>query len=242
LNDGTRLRAKLLIAAEGAASSVREKLGIAFEGRDYGQRAIVAHVATERPHETTAWQRFQPGGPLAFLPLADGRCSIVWSLPDADAARVLALDDAAFCAELGCAFDFRLGAITRATPRAVFPLRMRLAERYVSGRCVLAGDAAHLVHPLAGQGMNLGFRDVRALREVLGAAHDRGSDIAAAHVLRRYERERRSENALAAHGLDGVERVFRERHFPLLRGLALSFAGRFEPVRALLVDMAAGRR
>ena len=242
LNDGPRLRAKLLVAAEGAESSVRDKLGIAFEGRDYGQRAVVAHVATERSHESTAWQRFQPGGPLAFLPLGDGRSSIVWSLPDADAARVLALDDAAFGRELGCAFDFRLGAITQATPRGAFPLRMRLAERYVSGRCVLAGDAAHLVHPLAGQGMNLGFRDVRALRDVLRAAHERGSDIAAPHILRRYERERRSENALAARGLDGVERVFADRHVPLLRGLALACASRFEPVRTFLAGVAAGRR
>ena len=241
LDDGTRLRARLLVAAEGAESSLRERLGIAFPGRDYGQRAVVAHVATERPHENTAWQRFVPGGPLAFLPLADGRCSIVWSLPDAEAARVLAQDDASFRAELGCAFDFRLGAITAATPRAAFPLRMRLAERYVCGRCVLAGDAAHLVHPLAGQGMNLGFRDVRALRSVVCAARERGSDIGAAHVLRRYERERRSENALAARGLDAIERIFGGTHLPWLRGLGLSFASRFEPVRSLLVDVAAGR-
>ncbi|HEY0230696.1 MAG TPA: UbiH/UbiF/VisC/COQ6 family ubiquinone biosynthesis hydroxylase [Dokdonella sp.] len=242
LNDGTRLRAKLLVAAEGAESPLREKLGIAFKGRDYGQRAVVAHVATGLPHEGTAWQRFLPGGPLAFLPLADGRSSIVWSLPDAEASRVLALDDEAFRAELGCAFDFRLGAITHATPRAAFPLRLRLAERYVSGRCVLVGDAAHLVHPLAGQGMNLGLRDVRALRDVVRAARERGDDIGAAHRLRRYERERRSENAVAAYGFDGVERVFRDRHFPGLRGLGLSFAGRFAPVRALLVDVATGRR
>jgi 2-octaprenyl-3-methyl-6-methoxy-1,4-benzoquinol hydroxylase/2-octaprenylphenol hydroxylase len=242
LDDGSRLRARLLVVAEGAESSLRERLGIAFRGRDYGQRAVVAHVATERPHESTAWQRFRPGGPLAFLPLADGRCSIVWSLPDAEAARVLALDDASFRAELGCAFDFRLGAITQATPRAAFPLRMRLAERYLSGRCVLAGDAAHLVHPLAGQGMNLGFRDVRALRSVARAARERGSDIGGAHVLRRYERERRSENALAARGLDAIERVFGSPHLPWLRGFGLSFASRFEPVRALLVDVAAGRR
>ena len=160
LADGTRLRAKLLVAAEGAESCVRKQLGLAFEGRDYGQRAVVAHVTTERSHEGTAWQRFQPGGPLAFLPLADGRCSIVWSLPDAEAARVLALDDAAFRAELACAFDFRLGAITATTARAAFPLRLRLAERYLAGRCLLAGDAAHVVHPLAGQGMNIGLRDV----------------------------------------------------------------------------------
>ncbi|MFI4971021.1 MAG: UbiH/UbiF/VisC/COQ6 family ubiquinone biosynthesis hydroxylase, partial [Lysobacterales bacterium] len=243
LADGTRLRAKLLIAAEGAESSVRAKLGIAFEGRDYRQRAVVAHVATERAHENTAWQRFQPGGPLAFLPLADGRCSIVWSLPEAEAARILALDDATFRAELGCAFDFRLGAITASTPRAVFPLRMRLAERYVAGRCVLAGDAAHIVHPLAGQGMNLGFRDVACLRRVLREARERGSDLGAAHTLRRYERERRSENALAAYGLDAIERIFAGTLMPLaaMRGAGLAIAGAWAPLRSGLAAAAAGR-
>ncbi len=244
LADGTRLRAKILIAAEGAESSVRKQLGIAFDGRDYGQRAVVAHVTTERPHEGTAWQRFQPGGPLAFLPLADGRCSIVWSLPDAEAARILALDDAAFRAELGCAFDFRLGAITSTTPRAAFPLRLRLAEKYVAGRCVLAGDAAHLVHPLAGQGMNLGFRDVACLRRVLRGARERGSDIGATHVLRRYERERRSESVSAARSFDAIERVFGSTFLPLavLRGASLAVANVVGPLRQALADTAAGRR
>ncbi len=243
LADGTRLRARLLVAAEGADSSVRRALGIGFDGRDYGQRAVVAHVATEHAHECTAWQRFQSGGPLAFLPLADGRCSIVWSLPDAEAERILALDDAAFRAELGSAFDFRLGAITATTARAAFPLRMRLAERYVRGRCVLAGDAAHVVHPLAGQGMNLGFRDVICLRGILCAARARGSDIGAAHVLRRYERERRSENALAAHGLDAIERLFGLDAMPLaaLRGIGASLLDRMTPLKDLLRDAATGR-
>lgn len=241
LADGTRLRARVLVSAEGAESSVRAKLGIAFEGRDYGQRAVVAHVATERPHGGTAWQRFQPGGPLAFLPLADGRCSIVWSLPDAEAARILALDDAAFRAELGCAFDFRLGEITAATKRAAFPLRLRLAERFVHGRCVLAGDAAHVVHPLAGQGMNLAFRDVRCLRRVLGAARERGSDVGAAHVLRRYGRERRSESTVAAYGLDAIARMFVSERVSIaqLRGLGLAVANRWS-LRRLLMQTAAG--
>lgn len=244
LADGTRLHAKLLIAAEGAESSVRTKLGIAFEGRDYAQRAVVAHVATERSHEGTAWQRFQPGGPLAFLPLADGRCSIVWSLPDVEATRILALDDDAFRSELGCAFDFRLGAITAVTARAAFPLRMRLAGKYVVGRCVLAGDAAHVVHPLAGQGMNLGFRDVACLRRVLRDARERNVDIGASHVLRRHERERRSENALAANGLDTLGRVFGASSMPLatLRGVALAAVDRLAPLKQLLSGVAAGRR
>ena len=128
LADGTRLRARVLVAADGAQSPLRKALGIDCDDRDYAQRAVVANVATARPHEETAWQRFLPGGPLAFLPLADGRSSIVWSLPGAEAARVLALDDAAFRAELGAAFDFRLGEIVSSTPRAAFPLRLRLAK------------------------------------------------------------------------------------------------------------------
>lgn len=242
LADGTHLRARVLIAAEGADSALRERLGIAFAGRDYAQRAVVAHVTTERVHENTAWQRFLPGGPLAFLPLGDARSSIVWSLPESEAARVLALDDAAFRNELGCAFDFRLGAITAATARLSFPLRMRLADRYVSGRCVLAGDTAHVVHPLAGQGMNLGFRDVACLRRVLRDARERGSDIGAPHVLRRYERERCSENALAAYSLDGIERVFGADSLMLagLRGAALATTNAVRPIKDLLQRIAAG--
>ncbi|HEY0180899.1 MAG TPA: FAD-dependent monooxygenase [Dokdonella sp.] len=242
LSDGTRLRAPLLVAADGAESPLRERLGIAFAGRDYGQRAIVAHVATTRAHESTAWQRFLPGGPLAFLPLADGRSSIVWSLPEADAARVLALDDDAFRAELGAAFDFRLGAIEAATARAAFPLRRRLAARYVAGRCVLAGDAAHVVHPLAGQGMNLGLRDARALRDALRTARRRGVDLGAAHVLRRYERERRSENALAACAFDAIGRAFGASAPPLaaLRGLGLAAVERLPPLKQWLAAAADG--
>ena len=243
LADGTRLRARLLIAADGAASPIRQQLGIGTRDRDYGQRAIVAHVGTERAHEATAWQRFQPGGPLAFLPLVDGRCSIVWSRPDADAARLLALDESAFLAELGCAFDFRLGAITSTTPRYAFPLKLRLAERHAIGRCALLGDAAHAVHPLAGQGLNLGLRDVRCLAALLARAQQRGGDPGAANLLRRYERERRSENTLAARGLDLIERSFGSEAMPIVavRGLALSLADRLGPLKHLLGDAAAGR-
>jgi 2-polyprenylphenol 6-hydroxylase len=243
LADGTRLRSRLLVAADGSNSPIRDQLGIATRDRDYAQRAIVAHVGTERAHESTAWQRFQPGGPLAFLPLADGRSSIVWSLPNDEAQRLLALDDAEFCAELGCAMDFRLGTITSTTPRMAFPLRMRLAERYVAGRCVLIGDAAHAVHPLAGQGLNLGLRDVRCLRDQLARTRSRNGDPGAAHVLRRYERERRSENTLAANGFSLIESSFRTDSTIVagLRGAALGLANRISPLKRLLGDAAAGR-
>ena len=243
LADGTRLAARVLIAADGAESPVRAKLGIACSERDYMQRAVVAHVATACSHEDTAWQRFLPSGPIAFLPLADGRSSIVWTLPEVEAAGVLALADAAFRAEVGAASDFRLGEITATTARAAFPLRMRLADRYVAGRVALAGDAAHVVHPLAGQGMNLGFRDVACLRRVLAEARDRGSDLGGAHVLRRYERERRSENALAARGLDAIERLFgaTDPLTPTLRGAGLALVDHVTPLKQLFASIAAGR-
>jgi len=243
LADGTRLRARVLVAADGAESPLRKALGIDCDNRDYLQRAIVANVATTRPHEDTAWQRFLPGGPLAFLPLADGRSSIVWSLPNQEAARVLALDDAAFRTELGAAFDFRLGEIASSTPRAAFPLRLRLAKRYVAGRSVLAGDAAHVVHPLAGQGMNLGFRDVACLRRVLREAGERGGDIGAAHVLRRYERERRSENAMAARGLDAIWHVFNSSNpaVSTARGFGLATVDKTRFAKQFFASVAAGR-
>ena len=241
-NDET-LRSKILIAADGGGSGLRELVGIGTRGHTYAQRAVVAHVATTRPHEGTAWQRFLPGGPLAFLPLADGRCSVVWSLPDDEAQRILALDDEHFRDELGCALDMRLGPVTATTPRAAFPLRLNLAERYVAGRCVLIGDAAHVVHPLAGQGMNLGFRDVICLRRELVGAIKRGVDPGSAHVLRRYERERRSENTVGAYGFDVIGKVYGRDSLALatLRGAALGLASKFAPLRRRLADAAAGR-
>ena len=240
--DGSRVAARLVVAADGAESALRTMLGIATRDRDYAQRAVVAHVAHERTHESTAWQRFLPGATLAFLPLADGRSSIVWSLPEADTARVLALDDAAFCAELGTAFDFRLGTISATTPRAAFPLRMKLAERYVAPRFALIGDAAHVVHPLAGQGVNLGLRDVDALVAALTEARAAKRDIAAETTLRRYERRRRSDNDLSAHAFDTIQRVFGSEAMPLaaLRGAGLAIVERVAPLKQLFAKHAAG--
>jgi 2-octaprenyl-3-methyl-6-methoxy-1,4-benzoquinol hydroxylase/2-octaprenylphenol hydroxylase len=243
LDDEKSLTARLVVAADGADSSLRGMAGIATRDRDYAQRAIVAHVSTERAHEATAWQRFVPGGTLAFLPLADGRSSIVWSVPDAEATRLLALDDAKFCAELGAAFDFRLGAITATTPRAAFPLRMRVAERYLAPRFALIGDAAHVVHPLAGQGVNLGLRDAAELAAVLVAAREAKRDFAAESTLRQFERSRRSDNALAAHAFDAIQRTFASAAMPLaaLRGAGLAAANRFAPLKNFFAARAAGR-
>ena len=236
------LSARLLVAADGAGSPLRSLAGIETQGRDYAQRGVVAHVSTERSHDGTAWQRFLDTGPLALLPLADGRSSLVWSLPEAEAQRVMALDDQAFLHELGVASDFRLGRITGSTKRAAFPLKLQLAKNYQAERFVLLGDAAHAVHPLAGQGVNLGLRDVAELRETLIAAREAGQDIAGAHVLRRYARRRRSADTLDALGFDALARIYAWRSPALVtaRGLGVRLVDRFAPLKSRLAGHAAG--
>jgi 2-octaprenyl-3-methyl-6-methoxy-1,4-benzoquinol hydroxylase/2-octaprenylphenol hydroxylase len=241
-DDGSRLRARLVVAADGADSTLRDLAGIGTHGRDYAQRAIVAHVAHERAHAATAWQRFLPGATLAFLPLADGRSSVVWSVSNAEAERLLALDDDAFCAELGAAFDFRLGAISATSARAAFALRLQLAERYLAPRLALIGDAAHVVHPLAGQGVNLGLRDALELADGLTQAREARRDFASTATLRRYERRRRSDNALSAHAFDAIARGFGSETsiVAALRGLGLGVVDRVAPLKRLFARHAAG--
>lgn len=242
LGDGQRLRARLVVGADGAASRVRAAAGLATDAHDYGQRGLVAYVRTEAPHEDTAWQRFLPTGPLAFLPCADGRSSIVWTLPADEAQRLLAADAAGFRRELTRAFDARLGEVTDVSARAAFPLRRQLARDYVAGRVLLVGDAAHAVHPLAGQGVNLGLRDVAALRASWRRAAEVQADFAALHRLARWERTRRSENAVAAHSFETINRVFsNDAMWPtLLRGHALGLANRLTPLTRALWRRAAG--
>ncbi|WP_374605126.1 FAD-dependent oxidoreductase [Arenimonas sp.] len=242
LASGTVLHARLVLGADGAASKVRACAGLEAEAHEYGQRGLVAYVDTEKPHEDTAWQRFLPTGPLAFLPFTDGRCSIVWSLPADEAQRLLETDEESFRRELTRAFDARLGEVTSVSARAAFPLRRQLASDLVAGRVVLAGDAAHVVHPLAGQGVNLGLRDVAALRESWQQARVRGSDFASPHRLARWARTRRSENTLAAYTFETINRAFsNDALLPtLLRGHALGLAGRIPPLTQLLWRKAAG--
>lgn len=245
LDDGTRLRARLVLAADGGDSKLRTLAGIDTYTHDYGQNGLVAFVDHERPHDATCWQRFLPSGPLAFLPFAgEGghRSSIVWTLPEVEALRLLHSDDAAFLRELDNAFAGTLGALTVVSKRAAFPLKRQLAQAHVAGRVAVIGDAAHVVHPLAGQGVNLGLRDVAALRAMLQRQRAAGRDPGASASLGRWARERRSENAIAAYSFDTLNRLFSNDHLlaTLARGPLLGLAGKLPPLRHALWKHAAG--
>lgn len=241
IDDGREICAKLLIGADGTSSKTRELLGIDAAGHAYHQDALAAHVRTEKSHRNTAWQRFLPQGPLAFLPLPDGRSSIVWSVPRGEAARLRALDPAGFGEALRAASGEVLGAIELTTPVASFPLHLQYALEYSRPRAVLLGDAAHVVHPLAGQGLNLGFLDCAALAEVLGQTPDL-KRLGEYRQLRRYERRRKSENLIAAAALDGLERLFASPNpgTSQLRRMGLEAVGKLPFIRRQLAQRALG--
>ncbi len=241
LNDGRDLRASLLIAADGTESRTRALLGIDTAGHDYTQDALVAHVRTGKSHRNTAWQRFLATGPLAFLPLPDGRSSIVWSTARAEAERLRALEGRAFAAALTEASGEALGEVLLTTPLASFPLKLQYAVEYVKPRAVLLGDAAHAVHPLAGQGLNLGLLDCASLADVLGAADDPRA-LGEYRTLRRYERWRRSENLLTAAALDGFDRLFSNGSTALarLRTAGLETVGKLPFIKRELARRALG--
>jgi 2-octaprenylphenol hydroxylase len=209
--------AQLIVGADGANSAVRAAVGLTADIAAYGQTAIVATVATERPHESTAWQRFLTTGTLAFLPLADGTSSIVWSVDDAAAAPLLACNADEFARALDEASGHALGATRLIGERLSFPLRNLAAHRFVTQRCALVGDAAHVVHPLAGQGVNLGLLDAAALTELLIAARREREDPGALRVLRRYERWRKSETEIMRTAIDAFNRFLAHGSGPLSR-------------------------
>lgn len=209
LDGGESLRAALLVAADGSESRIRSLLDMPVIERGYGQHALVTHVETQRPHRATAYQRFLAGGPLAFLPLSDGRSSIVWSVPSGRAEELGSVSDDAFLAALQAASGDMLGRLGGVARRAAFPLRMLHAVHYCRPRVVLAGDAAHSVHPLAGQGMNLGLLDAACLVEELHAARRRGHEPWDLPALRRYERRRKGDNLQMLFALDALNTLFR---------------------------------
>ncbi len=242
LKSGKQLRFDLLIGAEGATSPVREMAGITSSGWAYDQHAIVATVWPEQHHGDVARQRFMADGPLAFLPIDDGRCSIVWSTSPAEADRLMALGDDHFCQELAAAGEYMLGRITRVGPRGAFPLRLRNADHYVLPGLALIGDAAHGIHPLAGQGVNLGLMDAATLVDVLVAARAAGHAIGSMATLRRYERTRRGATIGMLGAMDFFKRLFSNENPPLtlLRNLGLNLADASGPVKHLMIRRAMG--
>jgi 2-octaprenylphenol hydroxylase len=241
-----QIRAPLVVAADGATSAVRRLAGLETREWDYLHHAIVTSVRCAESHQRSAWQRFTDDGPLAFLPLDRGGdthwCSIVWSCTPKQGERLMALDDTAFCQALGEAFEHRLGKVECSDTRLCIPLRQRHAKRYVEPGLALIGDAAHVIHPLAGQGVNLGFLDAAVLAEELRHAQARGESIAEQRVLERYERRRMPHNLAMMAAMEGFQRLFQDDRLPLrwLRNAALKQVDRHFEAKALFVRRALG--
>ncbi len=246
LDNGSDINTTLLIAADGAKSNVRELAGFSTREWDYGQQAIITTVCTEQPHQFTAWQRFMHTGPLAFLPLQhDGNthhCSIVWSAEDSLAQELMALDDTAFCARLTAAFEARLGQVTRCDTRYSIPLRQRHASSYIQPGIVLVGDAAHNIHPLAGQGVNLGLLDVQVLAQEIERALQRGVPLADYSILRRYQRQRLAGNLGMMSAMEAFKRLFGSRSLAVnwLRNTGMRQLNSTNAIKKVIINTALG--
>jgi len=243
LESGEYLQTRLLLAADGATSKARELAGLPTREWDYLHQAIVTSVRCEKPHQGCARQRFTDDGPLAFLPLAgEGEhwCSIVWSVPPSEATRLMALSEQDFCQTLSRAFEYRLGKVLQSDARLCIPLRQRHAKRYIKPGLALLGDAAHCIHPLAGQGVNLGFLDVKALSEVLLKAHARGENLADMRVLGRFERQRMPHNLAMMAAMEGFEHLFQANALPVrwLRNQLLTRAENLPRLKSWLARQA----
>jgi 2-octaprenylphenol hydroxylase len=243
LDDGRTLNAGLVVGADGARSQVRELAGIESRGQPYDQHAVVATVRAELGNRSTAWQRFMRDGPLALLPLEQDLFSIVWSTAPNEAERLCALPEDEFNTLLTGASESRLGRLTLQGARAAFPLRLQHAEQYVLPGLALVGDAAHVIHPLAGQGVNLGFLDAGALVDALIAGRERGRMPGALATLRRYERTRKGHNTATQLAMDAFKHLFSNDSsvLSLARNLGLGAAGRLTPLRRLFERVALGQ-
>src|ERR1700683_4542830 len=242
LSDGGEISARLLVAADGARSRIRAAAGIGTHGRDYGQSAIVINVEHERDHEGRAEEHFLPAGPFAILPLKGHRSSIVWTEQAREAERIMALPDDAFHAELEQRFKLHLGAIKVIGTRRAHPLGFFVARSFIADRIALVGDAAHIIHPIAGQGLNMGLKDVAALAEVVVDAARLGLDPGSAAVLERYQRWRRFDTMTMGFATDGLNRLFSNRSdlLRLARDVGLGMVDRLPALKRLFVREAAG--
>jgi 2-octaprenyl-6-methoxyphenol hydroxylase len=242
LSDSEIITAKLLVAADGARSAIREAAGIRSVGWDYDQAGIVTTVAHERDHHGRAEEHFLPAGPFAILPLKGKRSSIVWTEEKREAARIVALPDDGFHAELERRFGLKLGEIEVAGPRRAYPLGLSMARSFVGDRLALVGDAAHVIHPIAGQGLNLGLRDVAALAEAIVDAARLGLDPGGPDVLERYQRWRRFDTAAMGITTDGLNRLFSNRSdaLRLVRDVGLGLVDRVPALKGLFIREAAG--
>lgn len=245
LDDGRQLSADLIVAADGAHSQLRDWKDIQIHGWDYQQSAVVCYVTTEKPHQKTAWQRFLPEGPLAFLPLKNQhQCSIVWSNSTEEAELLNKLDDDTFKSTLEKVFQHTLGDIVDVSKRATFPLKLRHADHYVEPGFALVGDAAHTIHPLAGQGVNIGFLDAATLAEIVISAHQQGRDIGSLHTLKKYQRRRKGDNITMQLVMDAFKRVFGSDLEPIrwARRLGLKTVNQSALLKNLFMQQASGHR
>ncbi|MDN6550842.1 MAG: 2-octaprenyl-6-methoxyphenyl hydroxylase [Enterobacterales bacterium] len=242
LDNGTRLSGELLVAADGSSSALAQHCNVDWRSEDYGQVAVIANVTTSLPHQGKAFERFTRNGPLAMLPMSEGRCSLVWCHAAEDQAKVDSWSDAEFLHQLQQAFGWRLGAMVKAGKRHSYPLRLTSVQQHISHRLALVGNAAQTLHPIAGQGFNLGLRDVMSLAEIIAQAEQQGNDIGSYQILSQYQQRREPDQQATIGVTDGLIHLFANRLAPLVvgRNLGLMAMELVPPLRETLARRTLG--